>query len=203
MKIIIDFDEHEKNIIDQYLNGEGGLSMGIIDKVIRAIEKSVRKEKRINMRNERISDGISAEDIGYQKYTIKTLKEVYDIADDGVIVWVYAKGDSCYKKESFFSAGISYDRNSSIDVHSGYINGGSFDAIIYGIMAALDFTPKGKRIYIVTSAACGFKNYFKGRGAKYELVKKMIMKIKDHNKFITEIYWPGAPGIIQSIVNSN
>ncbi len=131
----------------------------------------------------------SKEMIGFERYRVKNIKEIYEIAKNETIIWDCVKGVGEGKTK--YIVGITnyperlMHRAERVNECSPYMS------LVLGALYAIHQIKSGK-VVIISSAGLGLLNYFKGKSSHQELLHSLVTYCIEKRIQIVEVYWPGA-----------
>lgn len=128
--------------------------------------------------------------IGFERYRVKNIKEIYEIAKNETIIWDCVKGVGEGKTK--YIVGITnyperlMHRAESVNECSPYVS------LVLGALYAIHQIKKSGKVVIISNAGLGLLKYFKGKNSHQELLHSLATYCMEKRIQIVEVYWPGA-----------
>lgn len=138
-------------------------------------------------------EGYSRSSVGYSKVIVKTKKELYEKTKGKTLVFLTAKGGA-------HNLEPSYEIRINNICISNYVKGSVYDALISGIIKAIEQLPDETDVAVVCGSSIGFAKYFRGKGVYYDQIDRLMDLVSAKSDTITEVFWKDGVSKISEII---
>lgn len=138
-------------------------------------------------------EGYSRSSVGYSKIIVKTKKELYEKTKGKTLVFLTAKGGA-------HNLEPSYEIRINNICISNYVKGSVYDALISGIIKAIEQLPDETDVAVVCGSSIGFAKYFRGKGVYYDQIDRLMDLVSAKSDTITEVFWKDGVSKISEII---
>ena len=146
---------------------------------------------------------VSAAEIGYEveiqeNVSIDDIRKEYT---NGIIVWINGSGKSPDRKAGSYRCVLDYMG------HVKYLekqlpDATANQAMITGVIDAVQCVNKPVRLYLVSPTALGFVIGLKGKGSNGALIQQLCEVVKERNCQLTEVQFLGGSDVVKKFIYS-
>ncbi len=155
--------------------------------------KDKSNQSIVESMSQNTQEGYSRSSVGYFKIIVKTKKELYEKTKGKTLIFLTAKGGA-------HNLEPSYELRINDNYISNYVKGSVYDALISGIIEAIEQLPDETDVAVVCGSSIGFAKYFKGKGAYYDQIDRLMDLVSAKGDTITEVFWQDGVSKISEII---